>query len=470
MNFNLGKPILAMIVIATVTGAILLSRRPEKPTDMVVWTFADTHARSYREPVGDAPALTELFRRSEGRSVGVNLISSRALDVRLTSLFGSGSRDVPDLVEIEIGSVGKYFRPPVDEIGFLPLNSFLERDGLLDAGGDQSKDKILRSRFAPWSKQGVIFGVPNDLHPVTLTYRKDLFDQAGVDIASAKTWDEFQELGLRFQDRWKKRNVPGRWTIELPGAASDYLMVMLLQRHVNVIDDRDRVRIAEPIVADTIVRYAQMVAGPRRIGADSSPGGDLWTVDMEQGAICCVFTPDWRAGFLPARSSALHGRLAMMPLPVFDPSDAPTSTWGGTMIGIPRAARDPEASWRLLKLLYLSPQSLRARDRFSQIIPPVVEHWSDPIFHQPNDYFGGLKIDELYISLAPRIPLRYVTPFTALGSMALARVLADARAFVESHASEPRAQMEAELRRRVQGWLEKMDARVRERIEFGKFE
>jgi hypothetical protein len=41
--------------------------------------------------------------------------------MRLTSLIMSGDRGQtpPDAVEIEIGSIGRHFRAPSDEVGFL---------------------------------------------------------------------------------------------------------------------------------------------------------------------------------------------------------------------------------------------------------------------------------------------------------------------------------------------------------------
>ncbi len=531
MSFHLGKPILVMMILSLVCGAWIVIRESPVPGDLVVWVFADSHARSYRDPVqsvlaadvrdtrtrifvvsaahfrvgdrlefpgpnpesatvvgvcpenapepwlevleplkfshrrGDpvrVPSLVELHERAAGRSVAVSVISARALDVRLISLFNSLSKDVPDLVEVEIGSVGKFFRPPVGEVGFLPLNRFIERDGIMD--------QMVRTRFAPWSKQGVVFGVPHDLHPVTITYRKDLFDLAGVDIASAKTWDQFQDLCLQFQAFWAGRGVQGRRAIELPSAASDYLVVMLLQRGINVVDDYNQVHLDDPKVADTVARYALMVAGPRRIAADATPGGELYARDLAHGDLCALITPDWRAGFLYAHAADMAGRLAMMPLPRFDPTDAPTSTWGGTMMGIPRAAKDAEASWQLLKRLYLSGESLNARQRFSKIIPPVRDQWKDVVFHIPDPFFSNQRVDELYIELADQIPPRYVTAFTPVASLSLNMVLANAVEYVKRRASEPRDQLEAGLRAACRKWLDDEEATLRKRIDFGKFE
>jgi arabinosaccharide transport system substrate-binding protein len=386
----------------------------------------------------------------------VSLIAARAEEVRLMSLFSSDSASVPDLAEVEIGSVGKFFIPPVREVGFLPLNEFLERDGLMD--------KMVKSRFAPWSKEGVIFGVPHDVHPVTISYRKDLFDAAGVDLASAKTWDQFQELCLKAQEQWKKQGFGRRYAIEMPGAKADYLITMLLQRHLNLIDDRNRVYLNDPKVADTIARYALMVEGPRRIGADSSPGASImWTQDLAKGDLAACFTPDWRSVYIRTQASELRGKIAMMPLPIFEPGDEPTGTWGGTMIGIPRKCKNPEESWKLLKFLYTTPQSLEARLRFTNIIPPMREQWANPMYHQPDSFYGGQKVDELYIELAPRIPRRYVTPFTPMAVQSLSFALGRAVAHVEDHG-------EAGLREVCQAYLDRQAEDLRRRIEFGTFE
>ena len=61
-------------------------------------------------------------------------------------------------------------------------------------------DKVVQARFAPWTKEGVIFGVPHDVHPVAIAYREDLFREAGVDLAAAKTWPQFRDAVPRFRE------------------------------------------------------------------------------------------------------------------------------------------------------------------------------------------------------------------------------------------------------------------------------
>jgi arabinosaccharide transport system substrate-binding protein len=460
MSFALGKPVLAMLALSLVTGGVLALRpagdEGQNRGDQTIWVFAEAHARIYNEaPAGHASVVGQ-YEAKTHRRVRVELLAQRALDVRLLSLFMSPQtqRDVPDLVEVEIGSIGKFFRPPLPDVGFVPLNHYLQRDGL--------RGRLLESRFAPWTKQGVIFGIPHDVHPVSLTYRRDLFDAAGVDLGSAATWADFQNKCLAYQRYWTAHGLPHRRAMELHRTSADDLVVMLLQRHVNLVDDRSRLHLTDPVVARTLAFYAQLVAGPGRIGADSSPGV-LWTHDLGRGDFGACFTPDWRISALRDYSPELAGKLAMMPLPRFEPGDAPTSTWGGTMIGIPRQCRDPEAAWALLKLLYFSPAGLEARRRYSDILPPDRAQWQSPVYHRADPFFGGQKVMGLYVTLAEAIPRRYVTPFSALATSYLSAVLARAVDRVEQRGAEG-------LEGQCAAWLAEAQGALRERMDFGTFE
>ena len=423
MRFHLGKPVLVMLLIAVVTGTAVALRPRPRDSDLHVWVFADAHARTYR-------SIQPQFERTTGRSLDIDLVTNAALNMRLTSLIlagGQGERP-PDAVEIEIGSIGRYFGLSTDRVGFLPLNDRLANSGWMD--------RIVRSRFAPWTKEGVIFGVPHDVHPVTITYRHDLFSEAGVDLEAAETWPKFQSLCLQFQRYWRSRGYVDRHAMELPLAAADNIVVMLVQRRVNLVDDYDRLHLRNPRVAHTVAFYARMVAGPDRIGAESAGGRGVWTTDLVAGNVCAVVTPDWKLNDLKTYAPALAGKMRMMPLPRFDPADARTSTWGGTMIGIPRHAKDPDASWKLIEFLYLSDAGVDARVAQSTILPPLPEHFHRPEYQQPDPYFGGQKVDALYAELAAEIPPRYMSPLTIGAQMAISVTLSRATDYLRDHGRE----------------------------------
>lgn len=450
MNFHLGKPILVMLIIAVISGGFIASYRTPPRKDLVMWTFAAAHAETYRSIVDD-------FQKQTGLGVNFEHIGLRAETVRLESMFLSGQSGeiLPDVVEMEIGNIGKFFLPPVDEIGFEPLNDYLKAEGW--------DKRIVESRLATWSKDGIVFGVPHDVHPVTITYRKDLFDEAGVDLESATTWEDFQNKCLEFQAYWQKQGYPLRHAMDLKQAASDHVIIMLLQRGINVVDEGEHVRLNEPIVAQTVAEYASMIAGPRRIGWEGSANNGIWIGDLVAGNLCAFFTADWRVFDVVTYAPQLAGKLRMMALPKFDPADAPTSTWGGTMIGITRRSRNKDAAWKLIKFLYLSPEGLEARLKKTNILPPVKEMWDHPYYHQADPFFGGQKINELYVKLASQIPARHASPVAIMAQIQLSVVVDWAGKYVQEHGTEG-------LEAACQRWLDESAEDVKVAAENARFE
>lgn len=454
---HLGPVLPMMILLAVVALGAIVARRPPERTDLSVWVFADGHADIFRDPAADGgPSLVRLHRQRTGKSVGVELLFWRALEVRLLSMLLSpdSTSAPPDLVAVEIGAIGKFFRARVDDVGFVPLNDYLERSGW--------KDRILASRFAPYSKNGVIFGMPYDVHPVAIAYRKDLFDEAGIDLASAHTWPQFHEMCLAAQQYWHGRGERERFAMELTTTQVEWLLCMLMQRGINPLDDRDNVYLADPRVAETVAFYARLVAGPRKVG-EPPPGSGGGYRELSQGRRAAFFCPDWRPMYLKRYTPSLEGKLRLMPMPRFDASDAPTATWGGTMFGIPRNCRDPDAAWKLIETLLLSDEALASRRRHTSVLPPVVTDWDAPVYGQADPFFGGQHAMGLYVELARQVPVRYATPFTAVAQAELTDVLGKAMNAIE-------AGRDRDLESLCQGWLNESANELRRRVKFGKIE
>lgn len=449
MQFHLGKPILVMLVVSLVSAVVVARRSQQTGADLDLWVFADSHYKAF-------VPLVEEYQREHGIDINLNVVIIRAMNVRLASLFMTNptSPDLPDLVEMEIGSIGRYFRAPLEDVGFLPLNDLLHESGWYD--------RIVEQRFAPWTKQGVIFGVPHDIHPVTITYRHDLYTEAGIDLPAAKTWPEFHKKCLQFREFWK-RKVRYRHPIELQEAAPDNLLVMLQQRGINLVDDHNRLHFTDPKVAETLAFYAQMVIGPRDIAGQSTAVMGAFAKDLSDGNICAFITPDWRVTYIKKYAPELAGKMRMMPLPVFEPGDKRTGTWGGTMIGITRGCENPREAWRLIEKLYFSKEGLESRRKLSDILPPVKSLWDDPAYHQPDPYFGGQMANELFIELAREIPVRYVTPATGMAQTALNGCLTRATDYVQQRGTDG-------LEAACAGWLRQAQDEVRRRMDQMRFD
>ena len=438
-----------MLVIAVLAGAVIWSRpAPPAPAGQV-WTFAQTHADVYRSL---APGLE---KQLEG-NLAVRLIPNNALNVRLVSLLMAdrSGDDLPDVVEIRQDAIGRYLGSPADQVGLLPLNAFLDRA----AADGPARRRLIERRLLPYTKEGQVFGIPHDVHPVALSYRADLFAEAGVDLESPTpgldhvSWPDFQQRCLTFQAYWRAHGLSDRWALDLFSANADLLVALLLQRGVNLIDTNDRVRLTDPIVADALTFYAGLVAGPMRISVDSvSSGRNVWAKDLDAGVVCAVITPDWRIADLQSAAPGLAGKWRMTRLPKFSPGDAPTTTWGGTMIAVPRRCRDPEKSWRIIEALYLSDAAMAAQTQALGILPAArtFGHATSAAINERDRYYANRPPLGILADLADEIPAQILTPDTAYATAALGYTLSQAVSAVRDTGSAD----DPALRLKVVDWL-----------------
>jgi ABC-type glycerol-3-phosphate transport system substrate-binding protein len=440
MAFPFGRPILCMAAVAAASGAAILTRPTHPSADLTVWTFTTTDAAADR-------AAAHAFTRATGHAVRVDLVAAQAMEVRLSSLFMADLRPAvdpsrPDVVELEVGSVGKFLRGSPGDVGFLPLDGYLRRGGWLD--------HIVPGRLVPYTYGGHVFGVPLDLHPVTLVYRRDL-----IDLAAADTWPRVQAECLRLQ-----RSRPGRFTLSLSGTSPDTLMVMLQQRHVDLVDANGVPHLTDPVVVDTLRWYARAAAGPDRIAADVNPAPGGTAADLASGDVAAAVLADWAVAALGRSQPSLAGKLTMVPLPRFDPDDARTASWGGTMVGIPRFCPRPDRAWDWIERTYLNTDAADARWRVTGVLPPLPSAWAGPAFHRPDPFFGGQRVTELYMRLSTEMPRRTVTPYTVTAQNLLAWALSRAVVRVRQSGDVTRTD--------CQSWLQARQDQLQRLIDFDR--
>ena len=109
-------------------------------------------------------------------------------DVRDKALAGcaAGGTDLPDVVTIENSEAEVYWARFPD--CFTNLKEF---------GVEKYKDAFAPFKWAELSAGDAIYSLPWDSGPAVVFYRRDLYEQAGVDPASIKTWDDFIEAGKK---------------------------------------------------------------------------------------------------------------------------------------------------------------------------------------------------------------------------------------------------------------------------------
>ncbi|HEY3285254.1 MAG TPA: extracellular solute-binding protein [Armatimonadota bacterium] len=408
-SFPFGSAALAILGLALASGLWLAGHPiPSKKATLTLWTFADTHYNFYKE------AAPEFERKHPGTTVELQLVSGQAVTSRLQAAFWA-DLDVPDLVEVEISSAGSFFRGPLKDVGFLDLTDRIHRRDPVT--GKALWDSMVHTRFSPYTSRGRIFGLPHDVHPVQLAYRRDIFEKEGVDVAKIHTWDDFIKVGRRL-------TIPNkRYMIELGDGDGTNLEMCLFQRGGGYFDAQGKVIFDNEVGLQTMLWYVPLVAGPKKIG-NTLGGGQILTRAVEDGYLLCLVAPDWRTKSFEKDIPRVGGKMALMPLPAVTPGGPRTSTWGGTMLAITKHCKHPDLAWEFAKHLYLDKEGLAERFRGTNILPAYRDAWKQPAFNEPRPYWSGQRLGSLYAALAPQVPVQYTSPLvvTAKGKLSEALV------------------------------------------------
>jgi arabinosaccharide transport system substrate-binding protein len=423
--FPFGTAPFIILVLTVVAGLYLLTHPGrDVDADLRMWTFPDNHYQAY---VNAAP---DFARQSGGKTVSVEWVHGTVIGQRLRAAFWS-RKNVPDLAEMEITWAGTFFRGPVEEIGFIDLRPYLARDGLLD--------KVVQTRLAPYTHRGRVYGVPHDVHPVMLAYRRDLFEKHGIQADELTTWAKFIEAGRKFSIARGGRD--DRYMINLSRTEAYSFEVLLFQRSVpgrpaGYFDRDGRVIMDNDIAVEMLIWYIPLVAGPRRIAGGVGMFGQPWIKSVQDGYCLCEICPDWKSKSYERQIPEMSGRMALMPLPAFASDGAGarrTSTWGGTMLGITKSCQDKELAWQLVKFLYFSKSQADRLFRDLNILACYTDAWTIPALDEKRPYWSDQALGRLYAGLAAQTPPQFTSPFVEAAKGEMSTVIADAVSHYERH-------------------------------------
>src|SRR5919201_1511664 len=102
----------------------------------------------------------------------------------ITAWAGQGG---PDIVDVEISRYSQFIKGGTNN--FVKLNDYISQHG-----GTQGL--YTGSATDPWSWQGAINGMGNELNACAMAYRHDLYDKFGIQVP-IKTYEDLAEAGKK---------------------------------------------------------------------------------------------------------------------------------------------------------------------------------------------------------------------------------------------------------------------------------
>jgi multiple sugar transport system substrate-binding protein len=265
----------------------------------------------------------------------------------------------------------------------------------------------LEDEFTPASWANVTFddktyAVPQDFGPNALMYRTDLFEQYGLTVPT--TWTEYldtaralkaanpnayiaqmspNEMGYWIADVWQNEgtwfDIDGdAWTVEVDNAASQEVA----ERWQTLLDE-DLVKVV-----------------------------DMWTpqywAEVNAGNIATINYAAWFPALLEANAGDLAGKWGVAPSPVDEAGSTAAGAGDSSVDVIPAGTENVAQAAEFLTWLNTSPEALDILITDGSMFPAAKTGLASDALAQPNEYFGGQVVNDVFVQAAENVPASWV--------------------------------------------------------------
>ncbi|WP_306189911.1 MULTISPECIES: ABC transporter substrate-binding protein [unclassified Streptomyces] len=255
------------------------------------------------------------------------------------------------------------------------------------------------------AKDGTVIGAGTDIGPMSLCYRRDLFQKAGLPsdrdaVAKAVSggWEDYLKLG----EQYKQKAPSGTFFMDSASAMYNAVVSSSAQQYYDadgkaVYKDSAAVKQGWNLAAE---------AAAKKLSGGLPQFQDPWQAALRKGKIASMVCPAWMAAQISTYSGdAYKGK--------WDITRAPGTTaanWGGSFLAVPKSGKHVKEATELVKWL-TAPEQQAAVFKAVGVFPSNTGAYGlASVKTAKLPYFNDAPIGQIYADEAKSIPEAVLGP------------------------------------------------------------
>jgi len=340
----------------------------EGAEEITFWNFNELHSGFFEDA---ANRWNEEFTDRPIKLVAETYPFDQMHNNLLLSLqAGSGA---PDLADIEVGQFA----------------NFLQGDVQLESLNDKVEpelENMVDSRFEIYAKDGEYYAMDYHVGATVMYYNEEIMNEAGVDIDSIETWDDYVEAGKQVVENTDAMMTTvesdEHWTFQ----------PMISQRGSDFFDENGDVILDNDINVNTL-EFIHDLVYEHEI-AELTPGGfhhaEEYYGYMNEGGAASLMMPMWYMGRFTDYMEDLKGKVQIRPLPTWEEGGNRSAGMGGTGTVVTNQSENPELAKDFLAYAKLTKEGNVKLWEILGFDPPRHDVWDSEEMRADNrfyDYF-----------------------------------------------------------------------------------
>ena len=300
------------------------------------------------------------------------------------SVILSSGVGVPDIIQIESDYV-QTFAETYPQY-------FFDMNGYIDIEGKVDPSKISTS----YDSEGKLVSIPWDSGPVVMFYREDLFNQAGIDINSIITFEDYISAGKKLKEKFPNITMTG-----LPFTQDENLFRCLLVANKSYyLNNKGEITVASSKAIETLQMIKRLIDEGVAKNTINWDGG---IVANKNGELASWIMGGWWGGTIKDQMPEMKGKWKIAPIPAF-PDGARASSSGGAGLSI--TASEPikqVAALEFIKESLMNVDNQLMMYEKNSLFPSYLPTYDDARFLKSDDYFGD-DFNKILADVTKEIP------------------------------------------------------------------
>ena len=300
------------------------------------------------------------------------------------SVILSSGVGVPDIIQIESDYV-QTFAETYPQY-------FFDMNGYIDIEGKVDPSKISTS----YDSEGKLVSIPWDSGPVVMFYREDLFNQAGIDINSIITFEDYISAGKKLKEKFPNITMTG-----LPFTQDENLFRCLLVANKSYyLNNKGEITVASSKAIETLQMIKRLIDEGVAKNTINWDGG---IVANKNGELASWIMGGWWGGTIKDQMPEMKGKWKIAPIPAFsDGARASSSGGAGLSITASEPIKQAAALEFIKESLMNVDNQLMMYEKYS-LFPSYLPTYDDARFLKSDDYFGD-DFNKILADVTKEIP------------------------------------------------------------------
>jgi ABC-type glycerol-3-phosphate transport system substrate-binding protein len=221
------------------------------------------------------------------------------------------------------------------------------------------------------------------------------------------TWDKFLETCQTIKD---ETGLPC-FAMNKANNYGDTFFNMTWQQDLDLYSDDGAVLVDQPQYIETLEKMGQFWEAD--LVTDTLEWTDNWYAELNAPIddpnvkpTATIVIAAWMGNFLKTWIAADQaGNWGVARMPAFTEGGTRSANQGGSCAFIPSSSTNPEAAWAFIEFMLLNKDNHVDIFEYSDYFPAYEATYDDPLFTEPDEYFGGQVTRQLFAEVAQEIPI-----------------------------------------------------------------